>query len=106
MLCIEMSNRNPLQRNSQISLRYTHQIARQLHQIDPLTEFRRDDDFPKPLISCRLPGVQSAGYVDAVLIRVESGSRRFSGCALPCNITAMGTPLAPHSVARVGHTDG
>ena len=51
VLRVVVLNRHPFEVRSQILLHLLDQIARQAGQIDPITKFRRDDQFPEPFIA-------------------------------------------------------
>ena len=108
MLRIVVGNRRPFEGRPEIVLHALDQTARQAGQIDPITKFRRHDQFPKPFIARGLPALELRGYVDHVALTAESHRLRivFEGGALARQITPMRLPLTSRPVVQVRHPNG
>ena len=105
---IVVGNRRPFEGRPEIILHALDQTARQVGQIDPITKFRRYDQFPKPFIARCLPAFELRGNVDRVALPTESHSLRivFERGTLARQVTPMRFPLASRLVVQVGHTNG
>ena len=71
MFCIEMTDGNPFQRNSDILFDLFHQIAGQARKVKALAEFRRDDDLPHALVPRSLPRFEPTSDIDSGAGAVE-----------------------------------
>ena len=99
-----MCNRDPFEICSEIVRHLPNHIARQSMKLDPVAEFRRQNDFPQPLIAGRLPSFQFADDVDTIPFPVEPDRSRFVlNGALACKIAPVGSPLPARSAAEVRH---
>src|ERR1700733_13748193 len=105
MFGVVVGDGGPFEGYAQIPLDPIHQIARQAGEINPVTELRRGDDLPKPLIPRCLPGFDPSADVNAFSSAVETCRSGFSGRPLAREITAMGAPLTADSVPGIRDAD-
>jgi hypothetical protein len=86
---------SPFELRPEVLLDSRHYGADEALQVHPVTELGRDDEFPKELISCRLPFLQAIGHIDSEPLMIESDcfGIPFMCGTLPCQIAAMRPPL-------------
>src|SRR5580658_2398275 len=108
VLRVVVGNRSPFQGRPQLVLHALDQTARQAGEIDPITKFRRHDQFPEPFIARGLPALEPRGNVDRVALPTESHSLRvvIESGTLACQVTPMRLPLTSRPVVQVRHTNG
>jgi hypothetical protein len=97
---------NPFEIRSQIGRDPFGQVASEPLQIDTLPELGRQDDFPYPLVTRRLPPFELADNVDRLSIAVERyGAVAALACAFSGKIPPVGLPLPTSAVVQVGYAD-
>jgi hypothetical protein len=87
---------DPLQGSPELQLHPGHEVASEAREIQPVSELRRDDDLPEPRIACGLPRLETFRDLDPAGGAVESGGASQTGGALPLDVSAVCTPLAPN----------
>jgi hypothetical protein len=73
MFGVEVRDRHPFERASEIGLDTGHQVPRQPLEIETLTELRGDYQLPEPWITALLPFKKFRGDIDASGLGGESG---------------------------------
>ena len=72
VLRVPVFSGNPFEIRPQILLHLFDQVTSQARKIDPITEFRRDDQFKQSLVPRALPAFELPGNVDSVVLSVET----------------------------------
>ena len=109
MFCIVVRRRDPVQQAAaELPLDPAHQLASEPFQINLLSEFRRNDELPHPLIPGTLPAVEPLRNGDGFGAVVEAaGPVSVTPCGgLPRDIAAVGAPLSPRRIPRVHYAHG
>jgi hypothetical protein len=108
VLGVVVLHRDPFEFRSEIVLHAFDQIAGQAGQIDPITEFRRDDQFPHLFVSRGLPAFELPGNVDCLTPSIESHGLGvvFECGALARKVAPVRFPLPSRLVLQIHHANG
>jgi hypothetical protein len=105
MLRVEMRHSSPFERSVKIGFHPAHHVSREALQVEPLTEFGRDYQFPDPWIARLLPLLKPKRNIDASSF---CGEPRFVGLersTFPHDVFAMRAPMPADPITGISQAD-